>query len=396
MALLEGSGEIDLDAVATVRPEPEVLEAMQPWLSIAHAHPDSPHARGARARAEIEQARADVGALLAMPPEAVLFTSGATESNNLAIRGQVLRELARGCAGIAVPAHEHASLLHPCRALARSGARIEILAVGRDGLVAPDAIPHAPFSLLAFSHAHPELGALQPSSSLARRARSASAVCLVDVSWTVGRIATDGARLGDPEMISLSFHRMGGPMGVGALVLREGIDLSALLHGGSAERGIRPGTPNLAGIVGAGAASRRALRSLSARCTRLARLGRRMSEQVLAIHGVRASGPGIEGRLPGHVSVLVDGVDGDALVTALDALGVLISTGSPCADAAGLPSSALLAAGYAREEARSAVVLCIPPIGDADETEIDHAVALFAREVARLRRVAGCVAHPEA
>ncbi len=380
---------VDLDGIATARPEPAVVEAMLPWLSGRHANPESLHSRGAAARLAIEQAREEVAALVGARPEEIVFTSGVTEANNLGLKGAAALARRYGRPSIAVPAHEHPSLLHPARTLARDGCDLEILPVGRDGLVAASSLPSRAPDLVAFAHAHAELGSLQPAAALCARVRERGGRLLLDAALTAGRIPLDLEHLGGPDLLSLSFHHMGGPMGVGALVGREGLPISPLIEGGVQERGYRPGSPHLAGIVGAGAAARHARLELGERTSRLDRLGRLLAGALLLVEGVARTGPPPDERLPGHISVTVSGVDGEALVLALEERGVLAATGSPCASEAGLPSASLRAAGYTALEARGASVFCLPPTMIPGEVDLQSVVTVFHDEVRRLRSLSG-------
>lgn len=384
--------EIDLDAVATVRPEAAVIDAMLPWLLERHANPESRHARGAAAARAREQAREEVAALVRARPEEVVFTSGATEANNLALKGAARIARGRGLVRVAVPAHDHPSLLHPARTLGREGFELTALPVGRDGRLDPLSLETGPWGVVAFSHAHAELGALQPAEAIARLVRRGGGITILDATLTAGRLPLDLEALGLPDLLTLSFHHMGGPIGVGALVIRDDLPLPPLLEGGVQERGYRPGSPNLAGIIGAGVSARLARNTIDKRARRLARLGRILAERILSIPGVRRTGAPPELRLPGHLSVRVDGVDGEALLVALETRGVLAATGSPCADEAGVASSSLLAAGYTRAEIRGTVLLCIPPTGGLGEGDIREATVIFGEEVLRLRALAGRMA----
>lgn len=393
---MDDAGElkvVDLDGIATSTPELAVVDAMVPWLSRRHAHPASLHARGLDARIAVEESRREVAALVGSGADEIVFTSGATEANNLGLKGAAALARRRGSLRIAVPAHEHISLLHPARSLRRAGWILEEIGVERDGLVKPESPPFdAPLGVVAFSHAHAELGALQPAAEICARSRSQGASVLLDATLTAGRVPVDLKEMGNPDLVTLSFHHMGGPMGVGALVVRAGLPIPPLLEGGAEEGGYRPGSPNLAGIVGAGVAARLARESMGDRCSALARLGEILMDGVLSIPCIRRTGPPLASRLPGHISFLVEGVDGEALIVALASRGVLAATGSPCASQAGLPSACLLAAGYTATEARGAMVFSIPPTAGPDEAGILQALCCLREELRRLLEVSGGVA----
>jgi len=386
---------VNLDGVATAGPVREVSEVMLPWLWERHANPASPHREGAAAADALEEARAHVAGLVGAEPESVVFTSGATEANNLAIKGAARMAYLKGRSILAIPVHEHPSLLHPSRALDRAP-RWELvpIPVNRTGLVHTSSLPDGPLALLGMAHAHAELGALQPAAELVQAARERGGIALVDATLTAGRIPLDMDSLGRPDLLSLSFHHMGGPMGVGALIVEQGLALPPLLEGGAQERGYRPGTPNLAGCVGAGVAARLGRERVEARARVLSELGSLLMKGLLDAQGVHLTGPDLDSRLPGHVSVRVEGINGQALVMAMGERGILVATASPCADEAGLPSASLLAAGYSREEAGSAVLFCVPPTSEIGITDIQRVTRCFREEVQRLRVLAGRMATP--
>jgi cysteine desulfurase len=378
---------VDLDGVATSPPLPEAAEAMMPWLGDHHANPSSIHGRGVVAARALEEARESVSLLVGASPEQVVFTSGATEANNHAVLGaaRLARRLGRSTLG--VPAHEHPSLLHPARSLARSGCDLRALAVGRDGLVQAGGLPLDKLGVLALSLAHAELGALQPVGEITRAARTHGTLVVVDATLAAGRVAVDMEDLGDPDLLTLSFHHFGGPMGVGAVVIRENLGVPPMLQGGIQEEGRRPGSPNLAGCIGAGVAAAIARRDLRSRSAKLASLGAVLRDGILASDGVRLTGPPPERRLPGHLSLTINGVEGESLVFGLEHRDVLAATGSPCAEHAGLPSAALRAAGYSSDEARGAVLLCVPPTASLSRSDARRAAREVVAEIVRLRAI---------
>lgn len=383
---------IDLDGVATSPVLPEVIDAMLPWLGERHANPASAHAPGRAASRALEDAREGVAALVGVAADRIVFTSGATESNNLAVRGAARLALDRGNATVAVPAHEHPSLLHPARTLARSGFELRPLPVNRDGLVDPAIAGLDDCGVVAVSHAHAELGALQPLPAITAAARRTGAISVVDATLTAGRIRIDPSSIGGPDLVSISLHHLGGPMGVGALVRVTDLPLPPMIEGGTQERGYRPGSPNLAGCVGAGVAARLALQDLASRTSRLTSAGRAMADAMIEIAGAALTGPSVENRLPGHLSLTVAGLDGLSVVTGLEQHGILAATGSPCRDEATLASAALRAAGYSEHERRGAVVLCVPPTGQVTQSDLALVADALGEEIERLRRVAGSLA----
>lgn len=383
---------LDLDGVATSPPLPEVLDAMIPWLRERHANPTSIHSRGAEASHALEEARVEVARLVGVTPERVVFTSGATESNNLALRGAARLARRAGRTVLAVAAHEHPSLLHPARSLTRCGFELKEIPVGRDGIVRQEACA-AGLGVIALSHAHAELGTLQPVRDIVDAARRRGILTVLDATLSAGRIPIDAGATRDPDLLSLSFHHFGGPMGVGALIVGRDLPVPPLIEGGTQENGIRPGSPNLAGCIGAGVAARVACSSLAQRSSRLTSIGRRLAAALHRETRLALTGPSFERRLPGHVSLSLPGIEGEALVAGLDRRGLLAATGSPCADRAGLPSAALLAAGYDVREARGAVVLCLPPTGTFTPEDVPRVAIGLREELDRLRALSGRLVH---
>jgi cysteine desulfurase len=357
---------------------------MRPGLRDRHAHPGSAHAAGGRARLAIETARGAVADWLGVPVAEVTFTSGALEANNLGIRG------VQGINWIGVAAHEPPAILHPARSRAATGARLRRAPVTREGGVCPaDLVGDGP-GLVAVSHAHPELGTLQPVPVICARARAAHAFVLVDASLTAGRIDVRRDTLGGPDLLSVSFHHLGGPGGIGVLAVRAGLHVAPLLVGGVEEHGLRPGPLSLAAIVGAGVAAQLAQQESRTRRDGLDQTSRELLPRILATPRVALAGPCLDSRLPGHLAFVVDGVDGGALTLSLAARGVLTSSGSDCGTA-GLPSAALRAAGLDAAAARSVVVFCLSPVDPVPSRQALDRVALAFREsVDQLRNIAGC------
>ena len=359
-----------LDAGASTPLRPEVLAAMEPWLGRDGGNPSSLHAAGRRARKAVEDARERAAAALGLlDPRELIFGSGATESNALAILGAA--EALGAKAELVVGAVEHPSVLAPFARLERRGWKVTPLPAGPDGRVAVPGAPAAFASVQAVNH---ETGALQPIAEL-RRALP-RAVLHVDAAQAVGKIPLD---LGLADLWTLSAHKVHGPRGVGALVVRRGCALEPLLAGGGQEFGLRAGTENVAGIVGFAEA-------LALPAGRLQALRDRLERALLRLPGARRNGPERE-RAPHLSNLAFEGLRGDTLVHALDAEGLCVSSGSACASGSAEPSPVLLAMGQPPERAREGVRFGVSAL--TTEGEVDAAIALVERTVARLRAVAG-------
>lgn len=315
---------IYLDHNATSPLLPEVLEAMRPWLGVP-ANPSSAHRAGQRAAVAVEAAREQVAALVGGAPAGVVFTSGATEANHTFLRGV-------GARVVALSAVEHPSVRAAARA---SGARVVEMPVDALGRVRPEADEADVVCLMAANH---ETGVLQDLEAARRLARRLGARLHVDATQAAGRVPLD---LGDIDGVVLSAHKLGGPGGVGALVLRDGDPFPPLLGGGSQERGRRAGTVNTAGVVGFGEACRLAALELDQRRRRWARQSERLR------HGLRVLGARLVGDpdrlLPNTTCVVFPGIPGEALVQALDLRGICVSSGAACASGSLEPSPVLLA-----------------------------------------------------
>jgi cysteine desulfurase len=325
---------IYLDYNATSPVLPEVLDAMGPWLGVP-ANPASAHRAGQRAARAVERARAEVAALLESDPAGVVFTSGATEANHLFLRGVVRRDPRRR--RVVVSPIEHPSVLAAAAAVAAEGGFADRWSVGSDGVVRTTRVPEdtAAVSLMAANH---ETGVLQPLTEALARAHDVGAALHVDATQAAGRIPLDVPA----DAFVLSSHKLGGPAGVGALVLRDGGPFPALLSGGAQERGRRAGTVNTAGVVGFGEACRLARIALPSRSAATRRLSDALREGLTALGGRLV---GAQHRLPNTTCVVFPGLRGETIVQGLDLAGICASSGAACASGSLEPSPVLVAMG---------------------------------------------------
>ncbi len=367
---------IYLDHNATAPLGPEVREAMLPFLG-PPANPSSAHREGARARSALETARAEVAALVGAAPAEIVFTSGASEANNLALRGT-----AAGL-GIVTTAIEHASVLETARAL---GAPLSVVPVDREGRVDAGQVVaacDAATRLVSVGLANGEVGSLAPVAAITAGLRGNGVLVHSDAAQAAGRLPLDVAALG-VDLLSLSAHKLGGPAGVGALWLRRGVELAAQTTGGSQERGRRAGTENVAAIVGFGVAAARARAALAANAAVAARLVERLWTGLRTrVPGVVRNGPADGPRLPNTLNVSFPGAAGESLLVLLDLAGVAVSLGSACAAGAAEPSHVLLAMGRDRDAARSGVRFSVGPSTTA--ADIDRVLELLPALVAQAR-----------
>ncbi len=344
-----------LDHHATTPIDPRVLDAMLPYLREQYGNPGSPHAYGRAADAAVERARVQVAGLLGAHPSEIVFTSGATESDNLALRGVAAfyRDVGDH---LVVSTIEHKAILQTADELEAGGMRVTRVPVGRDGLVDPRAIADAiePSTILvSVMLANNEIGTVQPIAEIGRITRARRVLLHTDAVQALGRIPVDVDRDG-VDLLSVSAHKMYGPKGVGALFVRQRrprVRLVPEIAGGGQEGGRRPGTLNVAGIVGLGKAAEIAQAEGPEEARRVAVL----RDRLRAALGPRARVNGsMRARLPGNLSVCIDGAVGRELVEALDARGIACSTGSACSKGIE-PSHVLLALGHTPEIALSAL-----------------------------------------
>ena len=369
------------DHNATTPIRPEVLDAMLPWLRGEYGNASSVHQLGSRARCAVEDARAQVAALIGARPAEIVFTSGGTESNNLAIQGLAYGSRRRT---IVTTAIEHSSVREPIRALAAEGCEVREVPVDGFGHVTATDVGAAVSGVDAIASvgwANNEIGTVQPIDEIAAICRAHTALLHVDAAQAVGKIPVQARGI---DLVSLSAHKIGGPKGVGALYVRSGIKLRPLLAGGGQERGRRAGTENVAGIVGLGEACRLAGGELGAFAEACVKLREALWDGLRgAMRDVLRNGPTGADCLPNTVNVTFAGVRGEALVAALDLAGVAVSSGSACAAGAGEPSHVLLALGRTADAARDGVRFSVGRASSMEE--IERVVDLTAAAVLRIR-----------
>jgi cysteine desulfurase len=376
------------DGHATTPCDPRVVAAMLPYFTEHFGNASSAqHAFGWAAREAVEHARGLVAALIGARPRDIVFTSGATESNNLAIAGAVRALRGRG-RHVVTLATEHTAVLDVCAALEADGlAEVTRLGVDAGGLVDPAAVQAAlrdDTVLVSVMAANNEIGVLQPIAAIAALARARGVAVHVDAAQAAGKVALDVEASG-ADLLSISAHKFYGPKGVGALYVRRrgpAADLAPLHHGGGHERGLRSGTLNVPGIVGLGAAAEMARASMGDDAATLGALRDRLLAGLQsAIAGVHLNGTATP-RLPHNLNVRIDGVSGRELLIGLTDLS--LSSGAACCTAAAEPSHVLRAIGLSDDAARASLRFGLIRGTTADD--VDHAVAAIAGVVAALRR----------
>jgi cysteine desulfurase len=373
-----------LDYAATTPVDPRVVQAMLPFLTERFGNAASrSHEYGRDAEAAVEAARAEVAALVNCAPKEIVWTSGATESINLALKGAA-RARKGGGGHIVTVATEHKATLDTVHALGREGCAATILGVPPDGIVDPAAVRGAlrPDTVLVSVMAvNNEIGVIQDIAAIGEICRAHGVVFHVDAAQATGKSPLDLARL-DVDLMSFTAHKTYGPKGIGALYVRAKprLRLDAQIHGGGHERGLRSGTLPTHQIVGMGEAFRLARLETAAECARIRQWRDRLHAGISAIGATRVNGD-LERRVPHNLNVSFDAVDGDALVAALD--GLAVSSGSACMSAAREPSYVLRALGGSDEHADGAIRFTLGRFSTAEE--IDYAVNLLQRRIGELR-----------
>lgn len=378
---------IYLDHNATTPVDPAVLEAMLPFLSADFGNASSIHAFGQRARAAVETAREQVAALIHAHPQEIVFTSGGTESDNQAIFG-VAKALAptRPGAHVITSSIEHEAVLNSCQALGESGIAVTYLPPTHDGEIDPKVHREAvrrETVLISVMYANNELGTIQNIEMLGQVAREHNIVFHTDAVQAVGKILVDVSSL-PVDLLAISGHKLYAPKGVGALYIKRATPLRQLLYGGHHQRGFRPGTENVAGIVALGKAAELARLRLNEDSIRLAALRDRLEQGLRTrIPDCRVNGARAERRLPNTSNITFAGIEGEALVIALDLRGLACSTGAACSSGAVEPSHVLTAIGLPAAEARATLRFSLGRPTTADE--IDAALEMIPAAVSQLR-----------
>lgn len=376
-----------LDWNATAPLEPAVREAMLPWLGSRFGNASSRHEYGRQARAAVDEARARVAAAVGAHATEVIFTSGGTEANNLFVKGAA-GLMKPGL--IAISAIEHPCVREPAKQLRRADWTLREIAVDRAGLVKRTdwlAVLATKPALVSVMLANNETGVLQDVATLAREAKEAGAWFHTDAVQALGKIGVDFRALGVNAM-TLSAHKVGGPLGAGALVVDKRLELAPLLAGGGQERGLRSGTENVAAIVGFGVACELAAARVSGENARLCGL-RDTLEAGLAALGVRIFSAGAP-RLPNTAFFAAEGMDGETLVARLDRAGFACASGSACSSANPEPSHTLLAMGVEPAVARGAVRVSLGR--DTAAADVRRFIETFARVVGELKNLASVAA----
>lgn len=378
--------KIYLDHAATTPTDPRVVEAMLPYFTETFGNPSSIHSLGLEARTAVAEAREKVAGLIGASSDEIIFTSGGTEADNLAIKGVAQANAQRG-KHIITTLIEHHAVEQSCRHLEKQGFEVTVIGVDKDGLVDPMDVERAmtPKTIMvSVMHANNEVGTIQPIAEIGKTAREQGIYFHTDAVQTVGHIAAKVDQLG-VDLLAVSAHKLYGPKGVGALYVRKGTRIFPLMHGGGQERGLRSTTENVPGIVGLGKAAEIAQLEMEAERRHVTRLRDRLVKGLVdRIPQLRLNGhPTL--RLPNNVNVSVASVEAESIAVSLDLEGIAVSTGSACSSEDAEPSHVLTAMGVPVELARGSVRFSLGRRNT--DAEIDRVLEAFGRIVSRLRAV---------
>jgi cysteine desulfurase len=405
-----------LDNNATTPVLPEVVDAMRPYFSERFGNASSIHSHGQQTRAAVEHARESVAALIGAGASEIVFTSGGTEADNLAIFGSLQAEESRAQKTRTQKPHiitstiEHHAVLNAARHLESSGCELTCVPVDARGLVDPSDVRRAlrpNTKLISIMLANNETGVLQPVREIAAIAAEAGVHFHTDAVQAAGKIPLSVADIGC-DLLTISSHKLHGPQGVGALYVKKGTPIDAMLHGGRHERSRRAGTENVPGIVGLGRAAELAQASLDRRsrdtddnrktdrtngdyaahtghtAEDIAALRDHLESKLLQLDSSAVNGAGAP-RVPNTTNICFDGIDGEALVIALDLKGLAVSTGAACSSGAIEPSHVLIAMGLSADRARSSIRFSLGKLNTADD--VDFALSIVPETVTRLREL---------
>jgi len=364
---------------------PAVADALDRTTRDLFGNASSVHAFGQQAKAALDDARSAVAALIGGEPSEVVFTSGGTEADNLAIRGAAEALEPMGRRHLVASAIEHEAVLNTLKALARRGWRTTLLPVDASGIVSPDALRDAladDTAIVSVMHANNEIGTVQPIAELAALAHARGALFHTDAVQSIGKIPVDAGALG-VDLLALSAHKFYGPKGTGALWIRRGVRLVPQLTGGKHERNRRAGTENVPGLAALGVAADAAHRTLDESAARIGPLRDRLEEGILA----RVPGTAVNGarspRVANTTNVSFDRVEAESLLIALDLEGVAVSTGSACSSGTLEPSHVLRAMGLPSHRTQNSIRFSL---GSGNtEAEVDRVLDLLPRLVEKLR-----------
>lgn len=376
--------KIYLDNAATTSLKSEVLEEMMPILKENYGNPSSIYSIGRNARKEVEKSRQTVAGILGANPSEIFFTSGGTESDNWAIRGVAFAQLRKGKNHIITSKIEHHAVLHTVKELEKEGFEATYLDVDKNGFVNPEDVKAAiteKTALVTVMYANNEIGTIQKISEIGKICHEKGVIFHTDAVQAVGHLEIN-VKEQNIDLLSLSGHKFHGPKGVGALYVKKGVRILNLMQGGAQESNKRPGTENVAGIVGLAKALEISMQNRNEKNKDLEKKRDFLINELLKIKRSRLNGDRTQ-RLPGNVNISFEGIEGESLLLLLDAAGICASSGSACTSGSLDPSHVLLAIGLVHEVAHGSLRLSLDESTTMEELE--YTVSEIKKVVERLR-----------
>jgi cysteine desulfurase len=378
---------IYLDHAATTPVREEVFEAMKPFYGPRFGNPSSTHRWGREARAALDEARERVGRCLGARPDEICFTSGGTEADNLAILGAWRALKAKGRTAVVTTPIEHKAILGAVHQTTEEGAEERLLAMTPDGVIDPasfNKLVDEQVAVCSMMWVNNEIGSIQPIPELAAKAKGRGAMVHTDAVQAFGKVPID-AQTQQFDFLTISGHKFGAPKGIGALFIRRGTHIEPLMHGGTQDRGRRPGTENVAAAVGLARAAELTLAECEVHCAHVRKLRERLEAGILAkIPDAVIHGRGAE-RAPHIVNISVPGTDSESLLMALDLRGIAASGGSACQSGSISPSHVLTAIGVRPDLASAAIRMSLGVL--TTDQSIDRVIEVFPALVAKARQL---------
>ena len=383
---MEKNKQIYLDHAATTPMDPQVLEAMEPYLKEKYGNPSSIYAIGQTVKNDIQIARVEISEILGCYPEEIIFTSGGTESDNLALLGVARANKHKGN-HIITTTIEHHAVLHPCEALEKEGFDVTYVPVEANGIVDPQKVKDAAREdtiLISVMYANNEIGTIQPIAKIGRFCKKRSIPFHTDACQATGALMLNVDRL-HLDLMTINGSKMYGPKGIGLLYVRQGTNIQPLIYGGEQERRIRPGTEYVAGIIGMAKALKLAQENMEKENDRLIELRDYMIKELIErIPKTKLNGDP-ELRLPNNVNVTISDIEGEAMLLRLDMAGVAASSGSACTSGSLDPSHVILALGESYERAHGSIRFTLGK--DTTKKDIDYVLDVLPKIVEDLRAI---------
>ena len=376
---------IYMDHAATTPMAQEVLEAMKPHFSEKFGNASSLHSFGREAREALEKARREMAGMIGARPNEIIFTSGGTESDNLAIKGIAIANKSKGNY-IITSKIEHHAIHEPCEWLKKQGFKITYLDVNKEGMINPSDVEKAITKdtiLVSIMHANNEIGTIEHIEEIGRICRKHKVYFHTDAVQTFGKIPIDVKKM-NIDMLSASSHKLYGPKGVGLFFLGQDVKIEPIQHGGGHESGMRSGTENVPGVIGFAKAMELATKNMAKESERETKLRDKLITEILKIEGSHLTGHAKE-RLPNNASFYFDGIEGEAMLIRLDEKGIAASTGSACSSKSLEPSHVLTAIGLKPEQAHGSLRITIGK--DNTEQDIEYVIEQVRSIVNSLRKI---------